>query len=208
LSTTEPRQELRPFSAAAPTRAPRELPRPRPAQRAFLQGSARAVLQRLAEGDPLRLRARIVRRLTARHLLMDAEAVLRRTLVHAARDARDLHEAVVLEDWLGERIDRAVSELLSAQPECESSLALWRELARPLGLDPRAMARASVRFNARPPEARRAFFQLVLGGASLEECARRGGVTPVELAQAARSSLQVFLDELHAASCSVAGGEA
>ena len=166
------------------------------------------MLQRLAEGDPLRLRARVVRRLSGRHLLLDAEAVLRRTLVHAARDARDLHEGAVLEDWLAERIDRAVSELLPVTLDSESSLELWRELARPLGLDPCAMARASVRFNARPLEARRAFFQLVLGEASLEECARRSGATPVELAQAARSALQVFLDELGATPRSAAGGEA
>lgn len=166
------------------------------------------MLRSLSQDDPLQLRARVVRRIRARFLLMDAESVLRRTLVHAAHDARGLGPEDVLEDWIAARIDRAIDELASASLEPGSALGPWSELARPLGLDARAMARGSVRFNACSLEARRAFFLLVLGGASLEDCAARSGVTAVELAQAARTALQVLLDEAGTTRRCAGGGAA
>lgn len=206
MSTTDPRHELRPAPATAATlRSHGVLPQTCPSQRALLSGSPRAVLRRLTQGDPLGLRARVARRLRGRFLLMDTGSVLRRALAHVAHDATSLRPTAVLEDWLTERIDRAIAELLPLAPESAAGGGLWRELAKPLGLDALAMARASARFNVRPLEQRRAFFQLVLAGSSLEACAERGETSPLKLAQAARSALQVFLEEEAAA---LEGGEA
>ncbi len=202
-SQLAPRVRKRLGQAASPPAAAELQPRGRKAPRrgrdlhALLLGSPRAVLARLTKGDPLELRALVAKRLRRRHLLMDAERIHLAALVHCAREGAAYRGSMAFERWLEACVNRAIDALLDSpalQEQGRPVAELWREFAQPLGLSPERMARASVNFNALPLAVRRAFFQLVLGGRSLDEWAMSCGRPATELARDARRALQVFLD--------------
>jgi hypothetical protein len=66
-------------------------------------------------------------------------------------------------------------------------------LARPLGLEPRAMGRACLAFNRLPLPERRAFHALVIAGRSLDEIARESGESATDIARRARRALDAIL---------------
>ena len=177
-------------------RAPRVTPPDEATLRALLAGSARQVLARIVPGDPLRLRARVARRLRERALFLEADAILMRALALTARAARDRGDREALGDWLDARVDEALADLSdegaaagAGVDGAGSALAL---LAKPLGLPPDAMARACRRFNRQPEPIRQAFFALVVEGRSMEAAATELGCSALEAARRARTGLDVF----------------
>jgi DNA-directed RNA polymerase specialized sigma24 family protein len=66
-------------------------------------------------------------------------------------------------------------------------------LARPLGLEPRAMGRACLAFNRLPLPERRAFHALVIAGRTLDEIARESGESATDIARRARRALDAIL---------------
>jgi len=180
------------LGAAGQTRVPR-----RPNARGLLLGSPRAVLARLSCGDPLELRPLVAKRLRLRHLLMDAERVHLGALVRCAREGSSYSGQPSLARWLEQRVDLTIDEQLHVVEVAVASRPLasvWSELARPLGLSAEQMAAASASFNVLCADSRAAFFQLVLGGRSLDEWATSTGRSASNLARDARRALQVFLD--------------
>jgi DNA-directed RNA polymerase specialized sigma24 family protein len=166
-------------------------------------GSPREVLARILPGDPLGLRAHVAERLRERAYLLDADRVLLRAMARCARFAVRYRGRPELGAWLAERVDEALLDLVREDLEDlraerappPERLAVFVELASPLGLDPAQAWAACTRLNLCVPEERVAFRALVLDGVSLDELARRGGQTATELARRARRALEAALTE-------------
>lgn len=162
-------------------------------QHLLLTGSAAEVLARIVPEDPLGLRARIAARLEEDALLLESDGVLLATQALCALQASTWRGQPELSRWLGERIEEALEEHLAddgfGPPRTASGLEAF---ARPLGLEPRALAEGCARFNGLRLEVRAAFFALVLDGRQPERLARARGLSHSELARRARTALEVF----------------
>jgi len=81
-----------------------------------------------------------------------------------------------------------------AQPEPgREQGGAFAALARPLGLEPRAMGRACLAFNRLPLPERRAFHALVIAGRTLDEIASESGESATDIARRARRALDAVL---------------
>lgn len=210
LPPAEPQAEV----AAAP-RAPR--------WRALFAGaSPREILARIVPEDPLGMRAIVARRLQERSLLLDADRVHLRSLALCARWAPRYQGQPELADWLARLVDQAIAEVVSEEQEdarelpsdalpperahgdpagdATASVRASREpegafetLARPLGLDARAMRAACRAFNRLPECDRGAFFDLLLRGRSLDDVVRATGRGAIDVARSARRALEPFV---------------
>jgi len=169
--------------------------------RRILAGKApREVLARLVDGDPLGVRDSVHAGLRRRAYLFDADRVFLRSLARIARLAGRYHGRPALAVWLAELVDESLLDLLREDLEAERSgappdgpaLAAYEDLAAPLGLEPGRMRAVCTAFNRRPEPQRRAFFQLVIEGRSLDELAR-AGPSATELARSARGALEAVL---------------
>ena len=157
-----------------------------------LRGSAREVLARLADGDPLGVAARIAQHLTQQRLLMDEHRAFLRCLAFIARASQRYAGRPGIDRWLKEQVVRGVSSLRSVGASGEPG-ARWSELAQTFGLGTEDLDRACARFHALPFEARDAFFSLVLEGQAIEDLVYPGSRSAVEIATDARRALEVFL---------------
>ncbi len=165
-----------------------------PSGRALLQGrSPKEILSRIVSGDPLRLRARAGRRLEEQALFLDADRVYLRALALTSRAAPRYRGQPETEEWLAARVDEAIAELLEEGDDAARAPGAFESLAKPLGLDPRAMLRACARFHRLPLADRRSFFELVLHARSLDELARASGESATEIARRARRGLDALL---------------
>lgn len=170
-------------------------------QALFAGGSPREILSRIVQGDPLSLREHVARRLRADAYLVDADRVHLRCLARCARRAVRYHGRPELAAWLETIVIESIEEL--HREDQESALGssdaeathggAFSALARPLGLDPRAMRSACVVFNRMSAPERRAFFDLVIRGRSLDELARESGESATEIARRARRALDALL---------------
>jgi hypothetical protein len=169
-------------------------------------GSPREVLARIVRDDPLRLRERVAAHLRAEAWLLDADRVHLRCLARVARAAPGYRGRPALAEWLDAHVARASAELVQRDGDGGDldagdvdALRAFEVLARPLALDPRALARACAAFNRLPTLERRAFFALVLEGRELDLLARSSGAAATELARRARRALATVLARCPAA---------
>jgi len=188
----------------------------RPHWRRLLSGSSpREVLARLVNGDPLGVRELVARRLREHGYLLDADRVFLRAIARCARFSARYRGQPALEEWLVERVDEALGDLLNEDLEAVRRRAAMsgtpdssgpsgpegggvaggahEDFARPLGLDPARMRLACVAFNHLDLPARRAFFDLVIEGRSLDALARSSGTSATDLARRARRALDACL---------------
>ena len=182
---TEPelrREQDPPKDAGRRARALREL---------LVAPSPAAVLQRIADGDPLGLGPLAQRRLLERALLLDPGRVHLRALAMCALGAGDFRGQVGLARWLVERVDEAIDGLLSTG--CPASS---RRLSLLLGLEPADARRALAGFHAAPREQRAVFLELFVVGHSLDSVAHSRRTDLCSVARLAREAL-----------CNLLGGE-
>lgn len=140
----------------------------------LLDGSAREVLARIVPGDPLDVRRFAGRRLRERALFLDLERVSLRAFAQVARDAASATRGSGGAGFVERSVDRAIDSLLDedldpfscsdSEDSFDEPSVVAHELARPLGLDPRDVRDACVRFHALPQAVRRAFFLIVVDG--------------------------------------------
>jgi DNA-directed RNA polymerase specialized sigma24 family protein len=169
----------------------------------LMGGTPREILCRIVQGDPLELRTRVARRLRAENYLFDADRVHLRTLARCARFANRYQGRPDLDEWLDQIVGEAIDDLLREDLElarrtdrgADEPSAAFTTLAKPLGLDPVAMRRACAAFNRLGAADRKAFFELVIEGGSLDELARASGDGATEIARRARRALDVLLHE-------------
>ena len=169
----------------------------------FAGASAREILGRIVQGDPLGLRAHVAATLEREAWLLDADRVLLRSFARTARAALRYHGHPELEAWLGALVIESATELLEDEREAERNGTTvaptpgnaFTDLARPLKLEPQRLGRACARFNRLSAAERRAFFDLVLRGRSLDQLARESGESATEIARRARRALELFLSK-------------
>ncbi len=167
----------------------------------FAGGSAREILSRIVQSDPLCLRDHVALRMRTEGYLLDADRVHLRALARCARAAVRYRGRPELGEWLAEIVDESIAELLCEDHEATQSQAsaesthagAFSALARPLGLDPEAMRSACVLFNRLPVPERRAFFDLVIEGRELDAIAHESRESATEIARRARRALDVLL---------------
>jgi DNA-directed RNA polymerase specialized sigma24 family protein len=169
-------------------------------------GTPRQVLARLVDGDPLGIRRVVTERLRERAWLADADLVFLRAVARCAwfsaryRCERDF--ARCLRELVDEAVLDTVREDLEAARGGEGAeaadreLAAWSDLARPLGLDPRAARTAAAVFDHLPEPERRAFFALAIDGRALDDAARASKSSPSDCARAARRAFDAVLAAL------------
>ena len=166
--------------------------------RAHLTGrSADALLDRIADGDPLGIRTLVGERIRAAAVLVDVDRVQLRALAAvafecAASGPPDRKTKLVA------LVDRSIVEIveeasLARADEEDSVPSLFATFAEPLELDASALWRACDAFNACDLEERRAFFELVVERATLEGAARVLGEDPLRVAHRGRRALEVAL---------------
>jgi DNA-directed RNA polymerase specialized sigma24 family protein len=151
--------------------------------------------------------------------LLDADRILLRTFALIARHALRYRGKPDVDAWIRSLADEAIASILREDAEAdrrgltEKSTAstarstdassdaesarehgsAFAALARPLGLEPRAMGRACLAFNRLPPAERRAFHALVIAGRTLDDVAREWGEGATDIARRARRALDAIL---------------
>lgn len=168
-------------------------------------GTPREILCRIVQGDPLGLRDRVAQRLHAEAYLLDADRVQLRALARCARFASRYQGRPDFPTWLDEIVNQAIEDILredleadvERQKSASTPGAAFIALALPLGLEPETMRLACAGFNQLPGPHRRAFFELVIQGRSLDELARQHRESASEIARRARRALDLLL-QVHA----------
>jgi hypothetical protein len=160
----------------------------------FRVRSPREILHRLANGDPLLLRARAGSFLERHAYLLEGDALFLRTIAVIAHAGPRCRSAADADAWIEERMHEAVQELLQEPVRYPPEGGVYEHIGRPLGLDPCAMRRVAARFNRMEEADRQAFFRLVIRGQRMETLVAECGESAPELGRRARSVLDLFLD--------------
>ncbi len=164
----------------------------------LLQGpSPRAVLTTIERGDPLGVEGRAVERVKKRALLVEVPRVVVKALANIAFQARRYRGQMLLETWLGDRVDEALNDtLLEAQEEdalglpSNDALEAHMHLAQALGTEVGLVRRLCIVFNGLPARVRRVFFELHMLGKSIDECVAAGHGTREEVERRYRCALR------------------
>lgn len=186
-------------SAHGAERVPAAGEAPAPWRAWLAGGSARDVLARIVQEDPLELHRRVASRLRAHAYLLDGDRVLLRCFALVARHASRYRGAPAFDTWLDAMVAAAVESVLredlepERHPDVSACSPAFMSLARPLGLEPDALVRACVRFNHLPTADRLAFCALVLRSRTLEDVVRETGENATEVARRARRGLETLL---------------
>lgn len=147
-------------------------------------GSARELLRRIIDGDPLALFERCPRRVDERALLVDPRRAVLRSAARIAHDFATWAGEPALREWLALEIDRALDELVEeqrdeerrAEPPRESpSFAFYARVALRLRIELENARRACVALHALPLEARRVYLGVELAGRTLADLAATSG---------------------------------
>jgi len=159
--------------------------------RALLLGaSPQEVLARIATDDRLQLRPAVVERLRQRCQLLDASQVHLRCLALCAREACRYQGTPSLSEWLSDRVDEAIQQILTEDPSAGADDGAWASLAAPLGLDPRDARLACGVFNQLPIDQRRAFYRLVIEREQPGHVSGDLGVELDDLLNSAKSAIE------------------
>lgn len=176
-------------SAPAPNGpAPNRSERERRALLALVTGDAHEVLERIVDGDPLDLAARIARRAAERALVLPPAELFARAAAHCARAARDYRGRPRVDLWVERRLD----EVLHVDDGFASG-ASANAGPNVAGGSHRDLDRAARDFNACARRDRDALWRLAFSGAKLDDLAHERGTGLVEVARGARRALDALL---------------
>lgn len=147
---------------------------------AVLRGkNAREVLAALLCDDTLELSARCLARLRDQAVILPHQRLYLRTAARMAHAASTYRGAPPLDVWIAKCISISARQLLESEREWahhglgddEPGADFHASLASVLGMEPQMLRRGCVRFNGQAYEVRRAFWDLVIEGRSLEQAA-------------------------------------
>ena len=164
--------------------------------------TAREVLARLVDGDPLELEQRCRARQRERALLIDPYQLQLRTAARIAHAARGYAGRPPLPSWIDERLEEALGDLVEedrlADENGELPTEPWQPriqyLSDALGLDPVLARRACIAFNQLPHDVRRTAWEVLIEGKSLNRCVAEGHGPPATVQQRIREALQAMQD--------------
>lgn len=152
-------------------------------------GSARDVLHRLIDGDPMEIRPRCLARVRDGAWFVSLDRAHLRAVARVAYAARVYRGTPALDEWLQERIDRSLEELVREEREEERAQTLpglpidplYKYVAAVLGLEIPLARRACVALNSLPLEVRRAFFAVALDRKSIRRYVAEGNGPPTNV---------------------------
>jgi hypothetical protein len=176
-------------------RVPRRTPKRRrsgggstafPGSEILHQPSTREVLRKILEGDPLGIAERSSLRLKERAILLDTARLTLRAMARAAYRARSYQGDPPLADWLTQRIEESMRDLIEEDRESERAgvpvgndpEARFAFLSETIGVTPTIARRVCVVFNDLPDERRHAFWSMVIEGKSLNRYVAEGHGPP------------------------------
>jgi hypothetical protein len=184
---------------AAPAQRRREKPSTAPAAATASTGfpgsevlsgsSARIVLARIVDGDPLGIVPRSADRIRERALILDGYRVALRAMARTARAALSYRGQPDLDTWLRSRIDESIEDTILEDRE-EERLALptdgersarYEFLSETLGVEPGLTRRMCVLFNDFPDHERRAFCAVIMEGKSINRYVAEGNGPPTKV---------------------------
>jgi hypothetical protein len=150
------------------------------------QPSTRDVLRKILEGDPLGIAERSSLRLKERAILLDTARLTLRAMARTAHRARAYQGDPALSDWLAQRIDESIRDLIEEDREGERAGApigddpedRFAFLTETIGVTPAMARRVCVVFNDLPDERRHAFWSMVIEGKSLNRYVAEGHGPP------------------------------
>lgn len=161
----------------------------------------RDVLQRLLDGDPLRLGIRTERALSDHGVYLARERFKLRAIARVAFDAMRYRGEPALDAWLEARIDKAMHELLDEQRDEESrglpvgaseDADYYAAFASAIGIEPELARLTCVALNRQPPRARRIFKSLVIDKQTPAACSALGLGAPADvIAEFRRTVIEV-----------------
>ena len=136
----------------------------------------------------------VVERLRLASQLLDAGRVHLRSLALCAREACHYRGHPSLEEWLAERVDEAVKQLVEEELT-ELSGEAWASLAVPLGLDPHEAHAACRIFNQLAIEERRAFCRVVIEREEAALVAKELEIAPAAFSRCVGTALKRLLGD-------------
>ena len=147
--------------------------------------SPSAVLERIADGDPLALYDRALAAIRRRAVLVSIDRVFQRALARTAHAAAR-YAGEPLDPWLEERVADSLADLLDEDREDERSGLPPGEpwdpryafLSEALGIEPGLARRACIVFNDLPDPERTAFYRIVVEGLPVNRFVAQGNGPP------------------------------
>lgn len=156
------------------------------------------ILERLLDGDPLRLRGLVGRAIRRGCYFLDADRVHLRTLARIAHDVT-IDGPPADGAWVQAHVSGALDDLLRSERRAivtgaESDLETLRVLSAPLALEGADLRIACDSFNRLALADRQAFFALFVERLELDGAASSLGVSAALLARRARAALTGITD--------------
>lgn len=159
-------------------------------------GSARAVLAKLIEGDPLEIGTRCIEQIRAHALLLSVKQVHLRAVARVAHAAPRYRGTPALPEWLDQRIRESIEEVRREERAVERGGALtelapdhvYLHVASALRIDKECARRACVAFNDLPSSVRHAFYSVVIEGKSVRRYVAEGNGPPSQVRAHLRSA--------------------
>ncbi|MBI1381495.1 MAG: hypothetical protein GC161_10470 [Planctomycetaceae bacterium] len=181
---------------------PAPLPKSLAWQQLFDADSTRELLARLATGDPLSLRPRVLLRIRTSALLVHADRLLLRALALCAYRGQLYAGRPTLDEWCDTIVRQSVRELLredlereyAAEPLSADDEVLFRLFAELFGIETPLTRLASVRYHLVPRENRRVLWTVALEGTSLAALAERTSTPAHQLEQQLRGAFEALSD--------------
>jgi hypothetical protein len=162
------------------------------------QPSVKEVLRKILEGDPLGIAERCSWRLKERAVLLDASRLTLRAMARTAYRSSSYHGDPPLADWLTQRIDESIRDLVIENRESEQAEIpigddperRFAFLTETIGVSASIARRVCVVFNDLSDDRRNAFWAMVIEGQSLNRYVAEGHGPP---AKAKEDLKQAFL---------------
>jgi hypothetical protein len=162
--------------------------------------SARVVLARLIDGDPLELWPRCQQALREGGWLLSQQRLFLRAAAQTAYRARGYEGEPELGRWLEQNIQASIDDLLLEDKESERSEIDATEsddtragaLAAILGMEPGTLKQAICRYHELADETRRAFFSTVVDGRAVESFAAENGLSSQEVERRVATAFEVL----------------
>jgi hypothetical protein len=149
-------------------------------------GSARSVLERLMDGDPLEIGPRCQERIEHHAILVAWDRLWLRSAARIAYSAPTYDGTPPLDLFLMEHVDLSIDELIeedreeenAGQPPLEPWDPRYSFLAETVGMEPALARKACIRFNDLPEAVRRTYFAVALARKTIHRWVAEGHGPP------------------------------
>ena len=162
--------------------------------------SPREILERLIDGDPLEIEPRCRERLDTLAFLVDLSRTHLRAVARVAHAATRWRGTPPFREWLQERIDFSIRELVTEDREEERAGMLPSEPLDPrygfvsdvLGIEPELGRRACLAFNSLPDRVRCSYYAVAVLGSTVNDRVAEGYGPPERVRADIKMALQAI----------------